>query len=182
ERWPDGRVVGVDDATVEDVNRFRGRTDDPAQVIEWLSRELTLDTSEPFAVIAAGGGQLDRDAFRLVGATVVADVRLVDDRLIVSRVTRRHGTSEQRLVLARGQVSVVDATRMGRLSAADRQEIRRLAEADNAYLAIWEEYNGLERAAARGSAQDIGWADYDRFHVLPDLALEFELVQHSRSD
>ncbi len=182
ERWPDGRIVGVDDATVEDVNRFRGRTDDPAQVIEWLSRELILDTGEPFAVIAAGGGQLDRDAFRLVGATVVADIRLVDDRLIVSRVTRRHGTSEQRLTLARGQVSVVDATRMGRLSAADRQEIRRLAEADNAYLAIWEEYNGLERAAARGSAQDIGWADYDRFHVLPDLALEFELVQHSRSD
>ena len=77
---------------------------------------------------------------------------------------------------------MVDVTRMGRLSAADREEIRRLAEADNAYLAIWEEYNNLERDAARSAAQDIGWADYDRFQVLGDGSLEFELIQHPRSD
>ena len=54
ERWPDGRVLGVDDTTVEDVNRFRHRRDDPAQVIEWLRQELTLDVGEPLAVLTAG--------------------------------------------------------------------------------------------------------------------------------
>ena len=182
ERWPEGRVVGVDDTTMEDVNRFRGRNDDPAQVIEWLTRELTLDAGEPFAVLTAHGGQTNEDAFRLLGARIVADIRLVDDRLIVSRLTRRPRRSDQRLILARGPLSVVDATRMGRLSAADKQEMRRLAEADNAYLAIWEEYNELERDAARQAARDIGWTDYDRFHVLGDGTLDFELVQHPRSD
>lgn len=182
ERWPDGRVIGVDDTTVEDVNRFRERKDAPAEIIRWLSEELTLDAGDPVAVVAAGGGRLDEDAFRLLGATIAADVRLLDDRLIISRITRRPRKPEQRLILAQGKISVVDGTRMGRLSAEDREEVKRLAEADNAYLAIWKEYNSLERDAARRAAQDIGWADYDRFRHVGDGTLEFELIQHPRSD
>jgi hypothetical protein len=182
ERWPDGRVIGVDDATVEDVNRFRKRKDAPAEITKWLSEELTLDAGDPVAVVAAGGGRLNEEAFRVLGATIAADVRLLDDRLVISRITRRPRESEQRLILARGKISVVDGTRMGRLSAADKEEVRRLAEADNAYLAIWQEYNNLEREAARRAAQDIGWADYDRFRHVGDGTLEFELIQHPRSD
>lgn len=182
QRWPEGRMIGVDDATVEDVNRFRGRADAPAGVARWLAGELTLDTGEPFAVVTVGDGEWGDEAFRLVGATIVADVRLIEDRLIVTRVTRRTPNSERGLILVRGKVSVVDATRMGRISAAEKQEIKRLAEADNAYLAIWEEYNKLERHAARRAARDIGWADYDRVRVRGDGLLEFELVRHSRSD
>lgn len=182
ERWPDGRVVGVDDTTIDDVNRLRARNDEPAEIIEWLSQELTLDAGDPVSVLTAGVGRLNEEAFRLLGATITADVRLIDDRLVISRITRRSRDAKQRLILARGQVSVVDATRMGQLSVTDKQEIRRLAEADNAYLAIWEEYNSLERDAARRSAQDIGWADYDRFHIRGDGTLEFELIQHPRSE
>lgn len=181
EHWPDGRVVGVDDTTVEDVNKFRHRRDDSAEVLEWLRKELILDADEPLALLTAGLGRLDEDAFRILGATISADVRLADDRLIIYRVTRRRAR-EQRLILARGALSVTDATRMGQLSPEARQEIRRLAQADNAYLAIWEEYNGLERDAARRSAEEIGWAEYDRFHLLGDGSLEFELIQHHRSE
>ena len=118
ERWPDGRVIGVDDATVEDVNRYRKQKNAPAEVIAWLSEELTLDTGDPVAVVAAGGGRLNEEAFRLLGATIAADVRLLDDRLIISRITRQRPEElKQRLILARGKISVVDGTRMGRLSA-----------------------------------------------------------------
>ncbi|MCB0927830.1 MAG: AAA family ATPase [Mycobacterium sp.] len=182
ESWPDGRMLGVDDTTVEDANRFRGRKDRSGQVIEWLARELVLDSGEPLAVLATGSGQLNDNAFRIVGATIVADIRMMDDRLIISRITQRSRIADQGLVLLRAKITVVDATRMGRLSVTDKQEIRRLAEADNAYLAIWEEYNRLEREAAREAARDIGWANYDRFHVRADGTLEFELVQDVRSD
>jgi hypothetical protein len=182
ERWPEGRALGVDDTTVEDVNRFRHRKDSTAQVVEWLHHELVLENDEPFAVLAAGRGEVNDGAFRVLGSSVVADIRMFDDRLIISRVTRRRRRSDQRLVLIRGKIRVVDATRMGRLSVTEKQEIRRLAEADNAYLAIWEEYNGLEREAARQAARDIGWADYDRCRVLGDGTVEFELVQHPNSD
>ena len=171
ESWPDGRMLGVDDTTVEDANRFRGRKDRSGQVIEWLARELVLDSGEPLAVLATGSGQLNDNAFRIVGATIVADIRMMDDRLIISRITQRSRIADQGLVLLRAKITVVDATRMGRLSVTDKQEIRRLAEADNAYLAIWEEYNRLEREAAREAARDIGWANYDRFHVRADLGL-----------
>lgn len=182
ERWPDGRVFGVDDATVDDVNRFRRRADSPNAVIDWLTRQLVVNGGESLVVLAVGGGELNDSAFRVVGSGIVADLRMTDDRLIVSRISRRPRRMDHRLVLARGQVTLADATRMGRLSAADKQEMRRLAEADNAYLAIWEEYNALEREAARRAASDIGSADYDRFQVLADGTLEFELVQHPRSD
>ena len=182
ERWPEGRELGVDDTTIDDVNRFRKRADNAQAVADWLTSELTPEGGEPFAVISAGGGELNTEAFRLVGATIVADIRLETDRLIVSRLTHRSRRQGQRHVLALGAVSIVDATRMGRLSPAERQEVRRLAEADNAYLAIWEEYNDLEREAAKQAARDIGWADYDRFHVQADGSLEFELVAHQRSD
>jgi hypothetical protein len=182
ERWPDGRALGVDDTTLEDVARFRDRKGSVGQVVEWLHHELVLDSGEPLAVLATGGGHVIDGAFRIVGASIVADIRVVDDRLIVSRVTRRPRQFEQRLILLRSKISVVDATRLGRFTVAEKQEFRRLAEADNAYLAIWEEYNGLEREAARQAARDIGWADYDRFHLSGDGTVEFELVQHPHSD
>ncbi|WKG04640.1 DEAD/DEAH box helicase [Mycolicibacterium sp. HK-90] len=182
ERWPDGRMLGVDETTIEDVNRFRDRKDESGQVVDWLTHELTLTKGEPLTVLAAGGGHINDNAFRIVGASIVADIRMIDDRLIISRITQRPQRVDHRLVVARGETKIVDATRMGRLSLADKQEIRRLAEADNAYLAIWEEYNGLEREMARQAARDIGWADYDRFHIRGDGTLEFDLVQDQRSD
>ncbi len=182
ERWPAGRELGVDDTTVEDANRLRNRMDTTDQVVEWLRTELILDSGEPFAVLATGSGQVNDGAFRIFGTSIVADVRMADDRLIISRITRRSESSDQRLLLVRGSVTIVDATRLGRLRPEDRQELRRLAEADNAYLAIWEECNTLEREAARKAARDIGWADYDRYRVLSDGSLEFELVQHPNSD
>lgn len=182
ERWTEGRQLGVDDTTVEDVNRFRKANDSLNRVIEWLHRELAVDNGEPFVVLATGGGQLNDGAFRIVGASIVADVKMADDRLVIFRITQRPRQSEQRLILVHGKIEVVDATRMGRLGIAEKQEMRRLADADNAYLAIWEEYNELERDAAREAAKDIGWADYDRFRELNDGTLEFELVQHPNSD
>lgn len=182
ELWQDGREIGVDDATVEQANSLRKRVARSADVIRWLTDELTVGPEAFFAVIAEGRGSSDPEAFRLVGATIVADVRLHDERLIVTRVTNRVDSSDDRRVLVRGRVVVVDATRMGRLSAAEKHELARLARADNAYLAIWKEYNDLEREAARQAARDIGWAEYDRLRVLGDGSLEFDLVLHARSD
>lgn len=182
ELWPDGREIGVDDTTVEDVRRFRKRDATAADVVAWLIAELTPDDGAPFTVVTVGQGEVDAYAFRLIGATILADVRLHDERLIVTRVTKRMAAHDERLILARGRIRINDATRMGRLSEADKQELARLARADNAYLAIWKEYSALEKEAARQAARDIGWAEYDRFRVLADGSLEFDLVLHSRSD
>lgn len=183
ERWPDGRRIGVDDQAVEDIRRHAKSKDTPEKVIRWLTEQIRLDGGEPFAVIAVGAGAtVNQTAFRLVGATITADVRLIGDRLLLERLTRRRPRAQDRLMLVRGEISFVDATRLGQLTTTEREEVERLSKADNAYLAIWEEYNSLERAAAQQAAGEIGWADYDRFTVRSDNRLEFDLVQHHRSD
>ncbi|TWF75635.1 AAA domain-containing protein [Pseudonocardia hierapolitana] len=184
ERWPDGRQVGVDDQAVEDARRFTRATSTVADVTAWLAGEFRLDGGGgPVSVIGTGGSAAMRaDAFRLVGASVVVDVRLVDDMLLVERITRRDQGQESRLTLVHGSVSFVDATRLGKLSFSEQQELKRLAEADNAYLGIWNEYNDLEREAARAAARAMGSAPYDRWTLLPDGRMEFELVRHRSSD
>ncbi|MEV0082907.1 AAA domain-containing protein [Saccharopolyspora sp. NPDC050642] len=183
ERWPDGRRIGVDDQLVEDARRYMQSSTTPDGVIRWLTEQFRLDANKSFSIVATGAGAAaNQNAFRLVGATIMADVRLIDDRLVLERLTNRQPQPDDRLMLVQGEVSFVDATRLGQLTTAEREEVKRLSSADNAYLAIWEEYNALERAAAKKAASDIGWADYDRFTFRPDGRLEFDLVQHRRSD
>ena len=182
QRWPEGRQFGVDETTVEDVNRHRRRRDDAATVAQWLQNELVFADQDPFVILDIRAGSLNDTAFRVVGSTITADLRLQADQLIVTRVARRADSDERRLLLALGSCSIVDATRMGRLTPADREGLKRLGESENAYLAIWDEYNALERQAARDAARDIGQAEYDRFHTMADGSLEFELVRHRRSE
>lgn len=180
ERWSEPREVGVDDRAVADVNRYRKRNDASAEVISWLTTQLTLDSEDPVAVVATGAGEIGHSGFRLVGSGIVADVGLEDDRLAIVRVTAKPRNRSQRLTLVLGRIGVRDHTRVGLVSTEDKAELKRLSEAENAFLAIWNEYSRLEEKAARDAAQEIGWAEYDRYQVLSDGTVEFDLVQNNQ--
>ena len=92
EQWSESREIGVDDRAVSDVNRYRRRNDASADVISWLTTQLTLDSNDPVAVVATGVGEFSNSGFRLVGSGIVADVGLEDDRLAIVRVTAKPGT------------------------------------------------------------------------------------------
>lgn len=181
ERWTERREVGVDDRTVADVNRYRRRNDSSEEVVAWLKAQLTLDSNDDVTVVATGTGEVNKTGFRVVGSGIVADIGLEEDRLIVARVTKKPRNRNQRLVLVRGRLDIKDHTRIGLVSAEAREELRRLSSAQNAFLAIWNEYSRLEQEAAKESAEDIGWAEYDRYRILGDGTIEFELVQNSQT-
>lgn len=181
QRWSEPREVGVDDRTVADVNRLRHRNDLSEGVIAWLTTQLTLDRDDPVTIVATGAGEFNDAGFRVVGSGVVADIGLEDGRLLIARVTRKPRSRTQRLTLVRGRVEIKDRTRVGLVSIEGREELRRLSSAENAFLAIWTEYSRLEQKAARESAEEIGWAEYDRYQVLGDGTLEFDLVQNSHA-
>lgn len=181
ERWSGSREIGVDDRTVADVNRYRRRNDAPPDVISWLKKQLLLDSDDPVAVVATGAGEVSQSGFRLIGSGIVADVRLEADRLVIVRLTAKPRNRTQRLTLVRGKIEIKDHTRVGLVSTEDKAELKRLSEAENAFLAIWNEYSRLEEKAARDAAQEIGWAEYDRYRVLSDGTIEFELVQNSQT-
>ena len=181
ERWSEPREVGVDDRTVADVNRHRGRNDSSDDVIAWLKAQLTLNSGEPITVVATGMGQFNEAGFRVVGSGIVADVVLQGGRLLVIRVARKPRNRTQRLVLVRGQIDIKDHTRIGLVSEEDREDLRRLSSAENAFLAIWNDYSQLEQKAARESAEEIGWAEYDRYQILGDGTIEFDLVHNTQA-
>lgn len=181
EQWSEPREIGVDDRAVSDVNRYRRRNDASADVISWLTTQLTLDSNDPVAVVATGAGEFRNSGFRLVGSGIVADVGLEDDRLAIVRVTAKPRNRTQRLMLVRGRIDIKDHTRVGLVSTEDKAELKRLSEAENAFLAIWNEYSRLEEKAARAAAQEIGWAEYDRYQVLSDGTIEFDLVHNNQA-
>jgi hypothetical protein len=183
ERWSIPREIAVDDRAVEQVRRLRQRGLDTIEVVTWLTEQVVVADAESLAVIATGAGaNVNQDAFRLIGRSLAVDVRLHDDRLVVDRVSRRSNSLTTRVRLVRGELSFADATRVGQLSDVARAELRQLAEADNAYLAIWNEYNELERKAKIAAAREIGWAAYDDRRKLPDGRWEFDLVRSYRAD
>lgn len=181
EQWAASREVGVDDRTVADVNRYRKRNDASHDVLAWLQAQLLLDSGDPITVVTSGGGDVTDAGFRVVGSGIVADVRLEEGRLLIARVTRKSWNRTPKLVLVLGRLEIKDHTRIGLVSAEDKEELKRLSSAENAFLAIWNEYSGLEQNAAKESAQAIGWAEYDRFRILGDGSLEFDLVNNGHA-
>ncbi|MGI5154392.1 DEAD/DEAH box helicase [Microbispora sp. CA-102843] len=181
ELWAEPREVGVDDRTVADVNRYRRRNDSSQEVMTWLKAQLLLDSNDPITVVSTGAGEFNETGFRVVGSGIVADIGLEGGRLLVARVTRKPRNRNQRLVLVRGRIDIKDHTRVGLVSTEDREQLRRLSSAENAFLAIWNEYSRLEQRAAKESAKDIGWAEYDRYRVLGDGSIEFDLVHNSHA-
>ncbi|MEU8080723.1 AAA domain-containing protein [Catellatospora citrea] len=184
QRWTDPREIGVDDVIVKDARQMNPSLTRAADVIGWLTSLICLDGPDPMAVMVATAGTRDdsNKAFRLVGAGLQLDVKLVDDRLIASRIVRSQPRDERRLLLIRGDIRFRDVSRTAPLSITQQQELRQLAEENNAYLAIWDEYNTLEQEAASAAARDIGWAPYDRVTRRADGSWEFELRAHHRSD
>ena len=181
ERWAEPREVGVDDRTVADVNRFRKRNHSSEQVITWLRSQLTLDSGDPVIVVSAGVGEVAGAGFRVIGSGIAADVKLEDGRLLIVRVAPKPRHRDQKLVLVSGQFRITDHTRLGLISDADREELRRLSAAENAFLAVWNEYSRLEQQARRESATEIGWAEYDRYRILGDGSIEFDLVRNAHA-
>ncbi|MET7423603.1 AAA domain-containing protein [Dactylosporangium sp. NPDC005555] len=186
QHWAEPRDIGVDDLTVEAASTINPSLSGKRSidVISWLTETMCLDGPEPLAVVVATSGTRDdtNEAFRLVGAGFALDVKRLDDRLVASRIVRDRPPDERRLLLVRGAVRFTDVSRSAPLSVAQQQELRQLAEENNAYLAIWDEYNQLERDAAAAAARDIGWAPYDRVARRADGSWEFELRVHQRSD
>ncbi|WP_157563710.1 DEAD/DEAH box helicase [Micromonospora chokoriensis] len=184
QHWTEPREIGVDDLIVETAQRTNRSLKRSTDVIDWLTETICLAGPEPMAVVVASSGTHDdkNGAFRLVGAGIAMDVKLLDERLVASRIVRYRPRAERRLLLVRGEIRFSDISRTAPLSYMQQQELRQLAEENNAYLAIWDEYNQLELNAAAAAARDIGWAPYDRVSRRADGSWEFELRTHLRSD
>jgi len=184
EMWPNVCDVGLDDQAIGDVgSKFMNSTTDVSKILAWLHSQVHIEGQVPRLIVQIGGGEdLNLSAFRLVGGQVVVDVQLINGALSVKEVTRRPRRKEGNFILIQGEIHFDDATRLGKLSQAELQVVQQLSEVENSYLAVWNEYNELERASARKAAEHIGWARYDYCFSHGNGDLEFALVPEDRSE
>lgn len=182
--WPSVCEVGLDDQSVNDVgSKFMNGTSDVSKILAWLHSQVRVEGQDSRLVVQVGGGDdLNLSAFRLIGGQIVVDVEMANGKLAVRSVTRRPRRAEGNFILIQGEIKFADATRLGKLSQAELQVVQRLSEVENSYLAIWNEYNEIERALVRKAADHIGWARYDFCRLDSNGDLEFSLVHEERSD
>lgn len=181
--------IGVDEKIVEAVRRKRKSLSSIGEVIDWLEEHLLvtdLGIATRVLLSSSPNPQADQlSAFRLYGRGWIVDVaRDAEDRLLVTRVieAKRTQTDEERrpILLLQGQFRFVDHTVAGRFRGTARSELDRIITEADSYLAIWREYNKLERRSIQRRAQDFGWLTYHSCQQLADGRWRFHLTEDER--
>lgn len=187
--WPQPVDLGVDEKVVEYVRSKRKSLSSIGDVIAWLEdRILVTDPGGSTRVLLSGSPnpQADqRSAFRLYGRGWAVDVaRDAEDRLQVTRVVeakRTQNDDDRRpILLVRGQFRFVDHTVAGRFRGTARSELDQIVGEAGSYLAIWREYNKLERRSIQRRAREFGWLTYASRQPLADGRWRFHLKDDER--
>jgi hypothetical protein len=189
--WPQPVDLGVDEKVVESVRSKRKSLSSIADVIAWLEEQiLVTDFGGSTRALLSGSPnpQADkRSAFRLYGRGWTVDVaRDAEDRLRVTRVieAKRTQSDDDRrpVLLVRGQFRFVDHTVAGRFRGSARSELDQIVGEAGSYLAIWSEYNKLERRSILRRARDFGWLNYHSRQPLADGRWRFQLKADERQE
>jgi len=187
--WPQPVDLGVDEKVVEMVRKKRKSLSSIADVITWLDDRLIITDGGGSSRVLLSGSPTpqaeQRSAFRLYGRGIAVDIaRDAEDRLLVTRVVeakRTQADDERRpVLLVRGQFQFVDHTIAGRFRGTARSELDQIVEGADSYLAIWREYNKLERRSIQRRARDFGWLTYQSRQPLADGRWRFHLKDDDR--
>lgn len=189
--WYEPVDLGVDEKIVEVVRKKRKSLSTTSDVITWLREQVLITGAEESCRVLLSGSptpQADRQSgFRLHGQGIAVDVaRDAKDRLLVTRVVEAKravdDTERRPVLLVHGQFQFVDHTIAGQFRGAARSELDQIVSGAESYLAIWREYNKLERRSIWRRAREFGWLTYHsrqplangswRFHVNDDERLE----------
>lgn len=189
--WPQPVDFGVDEKVVDDIRSKRKSLSSISDVIAWLEkRVLVTDPGGTTRVVLSSSPNPQADplsAFRLYGQGWFVDIAPdTDDRLLVTRVIeakRPQGDDERRpLLLVRGQFRFVDHTVAGQFRGTARSELDQIVAEAGSYLAVWRDYNKLERRSILRRAREFGWLHYDSRTELSDGRWRFRLKSDERMD
>ncbi|MEU6787004.1 AAA domain-containing protein [Nonomuraea angiospora] len=175
--WHTPLLIGVDDKPLRTIYGLArmSRQPKPDRAIAWLKERLLIPprpgspSDAPKRMIVSAGVALDANrpaAFRVHGRGVAADVRIVGDRAMVTRVTRQ-GTRDQQgqLTLVESDVDFTDESRATRLQAEMKRQVSRLA-AGEGFLAMWNDYNRFDSRYLTRRVVETGYVRYETVETL----------------
>lgn len=182
---PEPLNLGVTERIIEQVRcDYLNLDASPDDVARWLAEQTLLDGPPlPRALATSGAAPTRRElaSFRLHGHEFAADLSRQDDgSLHVIRLTRA-SPPDLPVSLLEAELVYVDATVAGQFGRAGQTLLDNLVRQSNSYLALWQEYNQLERNGILGRARDFGWLRYSQRELLPDGTWRFRVQRDQQS-
>lgn len=179
--WAEAIEIGVDDRLVDDArkrNRALRHRDD---VTAWLTDEFLIhEPLRPLRALVSGSpiprADLQR-AFRIHGARWNLDVVTSEDgKLLAHRLTAARGGDDRPVALVESDLRFVDITVAGAFAGTARSELDALVKGAASYLALWREYNDLEREGVLRRARTFGIWPYDQIEYLGDSRYQIHIA------
>ena len=167
-------TINIDDECLQRVKELL-KTSDFTSTARALSREFVVDgaSSEAPSILISTGRDLSnagQSAFRIHGRRFNLDVvrrRLMVvgagvEALFATRIpARKHRQTPPPCRLAQGVIEWRDAA-SGSISAAVRTRLDAIVHSSDSYLALWQQYNKIERQTLENAATEFGEV---RFHA-----------------
>ena len=173
--------IGVDEQILDKLRTTFRISGSLELISNWLEQRLLIEqpperTTEGRRFIMCGTHIGGNETFRIVGDTIAADVRRVDNRLRIERIVRGGSLTNTRLVLARAQIAFVDATLAAELNGAARTILSAAVADATSYLRHWQTYQQIEREQLQTRADAIGYFAYERVERRSSGAWRFSLT------
>ncbi|MEB3882004.1 AAA domain-containing protein [Lyngbya sp. CCY1209] len=180
-------AIGIDEKIIDDIrDRYIRKAVPVSEILKWLTNKVLIPSPADNRMqrVLMQAGQYSQSGlettFRLCGKDIAVNVRRTpDDKLIIDRVVRARQNqeyNEQRpIILVRGNFSFCDFSIAGSLRSDAKTELDTLVESSNSYLAIWEEYNQIEKAIILQNAQQVSWMRYTHKEILSNGDYRFHL-------
>ena len=171
---PEPLKIGVTDEIVERASAHllhkQASIDD---VLRWLTEDAVIETVQSPAILVSAGEQVRRGLganFRIHGKriNIVVAQAAHNGGYKVTRVINARQTDPQPVMLLRGQFSFCDATAAGEFRGQPHTLLDSIVRQSDSYLALWQQYNRLERENIVRHARESGWLQYSRCEPSPD--------------
>ncbi|MEU8001135.1 AAA domain-containing protein [Catellatospora sp. NPDC049111] len=180
-------TIGVTDKEFASIHRAaedRHRRRSQEWALAWLRDRLVLPprpgaaAGSPDRIVISAGPRRSADepvGFRIHGRGLSADVRIVDNRVMLSRVVLRgHDTQQGPLRLVERAVTFADVSRATILREEMKHQLAKLASGEG-FLAMWNSYNRKESWWAHRRVRDSGYLKFERVARRHDGVLRFHV-------
>ncbi|WP_324281619.1 AAA domain-containing protein [Cyanobacterium aponinum UTEX 3221] len=179
--------IGIDERIVDDIRDRHLRKSEPIdKIIEWLNKKILLphpkNNQLKRALLQAGNKIKNslESSFQLWGNGIVINIKkTADNKFLINRVERARqpkDINEQRpMIILEADIYFCDASIAGSLRGNIQTELDDIVKKSDSYLALWQEYNNIERKIIWDNAREFGWLKYVKQIALKNGNYRFKL-------
>ncbi|MFP4337603.1 MAG: DEAD/DEAH box helicase [Halothece sp.] len=189
---PNKLALGIDEKIIDDVRDRHLQTNASTdQVMNWLAEQVILPSPQPNkhkrALFQAGHSYRNglENSFQLLGETIAVTIkRTINETFRVERVEKRRGQKQgndnRPIILLHTDIDFYDASIATEMKGKAPTELDALVQNSESYLALWEEYNNLEKEQIIEQAKQLGWLKYLHYEKRPNGDRRFYLDDSSQ--